>query len=122
MPIEQWNAMIEEAERAVEEEKQAKLEEEARKYHPVDVEGNAGSAFPEDPVMGQTFTRTDFEPPREFTYNGSQWVVAETRIKPDFTEIVDLDRPGDYLTDTESKKKSYMTKDQTGKMQIGTVD
>ena len=114
LPIDQWNKMIAEAEQ------QALIEAEAEKYHPaeelVDTQPDAGTVFPENPAIGQHFKRTDFEPIRDFVYNGSQWVDAERSP----SSVEDLDRPGDYLTETESKKKNYMTKDQLGHMQVKT--
>lgn len=114
LPIDQWNKMIAEAEQ------QALIEAEAEKYHPEEVSVNtqpdAGTVFPESPAIGQHFKRTDFDPIRDFVYNGSQWVDAERST----ASVEDLERPGDYLTDTESKKKNYMTKDQLGHMQVKT--
>ena len=113
LPIDQWNKMIAEAEQ------QALIEAEAEKYHPVEevnTQPDAGTIFPDNPAIGQHFKRTDFDPIRDFVYNGSQWVDAERSP----TSVEDLDRPGDYLTETESKKKNYMTKDQLGHMQVKT--
>jgi hypothetical protein len=100
VPLEQWNKMIEEAEQALAKEQGSLVEKEARRY---------STEFPTSPKEGDTFTRTDFEPPREFTFNGSQWVDSESfaRYKPDFTEVVESE---------ESKKKTYMMK--TGDRQI----
>ena len=72
--IDQWNKMIEEAERAVEDEKQELIQEEARKYHP----------------------ESDLE---------------QGRIKPDLTEVIEPDT-------ADSKKKTYMIRDQYGQLQI----
>jgi hypothetical protein len=72
--IDQWNKMIEEAEKAVEDEKQELIQEEARKYHP----------------------ESDLE---------------QGRIKPDLTEVIELET-------ADSKKKTYMIKDQDGQIQI----
>jgi hypothetical protein len=72
--IDQWNKMIEEAERAVEDEKQELIQEEARKYHP----------------------ESDLE---------------QGRIKPDLTEVIEPDS-------ADSKKKTYMIRDQYGQIQI----
>lgn len=93
--LNEWNKMIEEAEAAVAAERDLAAQE-AKKYHP-----NQGVDFPENPYEGQTFTRVDFEPHRDFVYNGNAWVNATT-----------------LNTDTESKKKSYMTKDEDGKIQV----
>jgi hypothetical protein len=72
--IDQWNKMIEEAEKAVKEEKQELIQEEARKYHP----------------------ESDLE---------------QGRIKPDLTEVIEPDT-------ADSKKKTYMIRDQYGQLQI----
>jgi hypothetical protein len=72
--IDQWNKMIEEAEKAVKEEKQELIQEEARKYHP-------------ESDLGQG------------------------RIKPDLTEVIEPDT-------ADSKKKTYMIRDQYGQLQI----
>jgi len=69
MPIEQWNAMIAEAEKAIEQEKKELLETEAKRYSE----------------------------------------VTGDRIKPDLTEVIEPEG---------SKKKTYMTKDDQGKIQI----
>jgi hypothetical protein len=100
LPLDQWNKMIEEAEQALAKEQEGLVDKEARRY---------STEFPTSPNEGDTFTRTDFEPPREFTFNGSQWVDSESfaRYKPDFTEVVESE---------ESKKKTYMMK--TGDRQI----
>ena len=99
-PLDQWNKMIEEAEQALAKEQGELVKKEARKY---------ATEFPKDAVEGEVFTRTDYEPPREFTFNGSQWVDSEVynRNKPDFTEVIESE---------DSKKKSYMIK--TGDRQI----
>jgi hypothetical protein len=34
----------------------------------------SGDVFPSDPLHGQNFTRTDFNPPKDFTFNGTHWV------------------------------------------------
>jgi len=39
---------------------------------------NTGTEFPDNPVQGYSFIRTDFNPPKEFTYNGSQWVDTQS--------------------------------------------
>ncbi len=87
--VEAWNKMLEEAERAVEEER---------------VETEPEIVFPENPFNGQQFTLTD----KAFIYNGDRWV--ETPLSGQ-----DLERPGDYLTppeDEESKKKTtYIVKE-----------
>lgn len=72
--IDQWNKMIEEAEKAVEDEKRELVQEEARKYHP----------------------ESDLD---------------QDRIKPDLTEVIEPDS-------ADSKKKTYMIRDQYGQIQI----
>ena len=69
MPLEQWNKMIAEAEKAVEDEKQSQIQEEAKRY--TEVTGD--------------------------------------RVKPDLTEVIETEG---------SKKKTYMTKDDLGNIQI----
>lgn len=34
----------------------------------------SGSLFPPNPVIGQSFTRSDMDPPRDFIFNGGQWI------------------------------------------------
>ena len=107
--LDSWNKMIEEAERAIERER---VEKEARKYSGVEEEPK-GSMFPENPEFGQTYIRTDFDPERKFIFNGDQWV--------DFDRSnIDEDRFKQEDTEADSKKKSYMTKDQLGRMQVKT--
>ena len=74
--LEQWNKMIEEAEKAVQEEANTDIQEEAKKY----------SIIPE-----------------------LQEELDKGRIKPDFTEVIESE---------DSKKKTYMTKDNQGKIQV----
>ena len=116
IPLEQWNKMIEEAEKEVEKEI---IEKEARKYQIIpelqkELDKDQGTQFPYNPVEGQVFTRIDFDTPREFTFNGSQWVDSvsyynQTRIRPNFTEVIEPE---------DSKKKTYMIKDPTGHIQV----
>ena len=73
--LEQWNKMIEEAEKAVQEEATVDIQGEAKKY----------SIIPE------------------------LQAELDARVKPDLTEVIEPE---------ESKKKTYMTKDNQGKMQI----
>ena len=40
-----------------------------------------GDVFPDEPTEGQEFTRTDFVPPKSFTFNGTQWVDTEHYLK-----------------------------------------
>ena len=115
IPLEQWNKMIEEAEKEVVKEV---IEKEARKYQIIpelqkQLDKDQGTEFPLDPVEGQIFIRTDFDTPREFTFNGSQWTDSATynqnRIRPDLTEVIEPE---------DSKKKTYMIKDPTGHIQV----
>jgi hypothetical protein len=78
--LDKWNKMVDEAEKAIQQENEA-VQEEARKYHPA----------------------PDF--PAEEQYAE----VTGDRTKPDLTEVIESE---------DSKKKSYMTKDQTGQIQI----
>ena len=80
LPLEQWNKMIEEAEKAVQEETTVDIQGEAKKY----------SIIPE--LQAQLDAQQ-----------------ADGRIKPDLTEVIESE---------ESKKKTYMTKDDQGKIQI----
>ena len=74
IPLEQWNKMIEEAEQAIQQEKQQIIEAEAQKYIPE---------------------------------NYSE--VTGNRVKPDLTEVIEPE---------DSKKKTYMTKDETRHIQV----
>jgi hypothetical protein len=83
--LEKWNKMIEEAEREVAKSNESTIEERlATGETYINQDGkevpleSAGTVFPESPVEGDLYTRTDFEPPREFAYNGSQWVDSST--------------------------------------------
>jgi hypothetical protein len=76
LPLEQWNKMIEEAEKAVQEETSVDIQGEAKKY----------SIIPE-----------------------LQAELDAQRLKPDLTEVIESE---------ESKKKTYMTKDDQGKIQV----
>jgi hypothetical protein len=115
IPLEQWNKMIEEAEKEVVKEV---IEKEARKYQIIpelqkELDKDQGTEFPSNPVEGQVFIRTDFDTPREFTFNGSQWTDSvsynQNRTRPDFTEVIEPE---------DSKKKTYMIKDPTGHIQV----
>jgi len=83
--LEKWNKMIEEAEREVAKANESTIEERlATGETYINQDGkevpleSAGTVFPESPIEGDVYTRTDFEPPREFAYNGSQWVDSST--------------------------------------------
>ena len=75
MPLDQWNKMIEEAEKAVEDEKKAQI-----------------------------------EPSPEVN------IVEAAPYQPGYEDVAVIDDAGMELE--ESKKKTYMTKDETGKIQI----
>jgi hypothetical protein len=114
--LDKWNKMIEEAEREVAKSQESTVEERlATGQTYIDSSGNettveptfpepdlatesAGIEFPLTPVMGELFVRTDYEPPKQFKFDGSQWIGTD-----------DSD---------ESKKKTYMIKDETGQIQI----
>jgi hypothetical protein len=119
--LDKWNKMVEEAEKEV-----ARAREEASMQDRlatgetyINAEGNEvrlttrGPIFPENPTDGDTHSRTDFDPEREFTFNGSQWVESSTYKASTFPEQ-------DVPADEESKKKTYMIKDQEGSIQIKT--
>lgn len=95
VPLDQWNKMIEEAEQALAKEQEELARREAKRYV---------TEFPTDAQIGDTFIRTDYEPPREFIFNGSQWVDPETykRNKPDLTEVIETE---------DSKKKELHDQD-----------
>jgi hypothetical protein len=44
--------------------------------------------------------------------------AVEQEKKAIEADLPEVDRPGDYLTDTDSKKKTYMTKDDLGQIQV----
>lgn len=90
--LDKWNKMIQEAEAELAKEQELPKDDEV-----VLNTLKQGTAFPENPVKGQIFTRTDFEPPRDFMFDGVQWITLD-----------------------ESKKKTYMTKDDQGHTQIKT--
>jgi hypothetical protein len=119
--LDKWNKMVEEAEKEV-----ARAREEASMQDRlatgetyINADGDEvrlnteGPAFPENPTDGDIHVRTDFVPTREFTFNGSQWVESSTYNASIFPEK-------DLPLDDESKKKTYMIKDQEGSIQIKT--
>ena len=119
--LDKWNKMVEEAEKEV-----ARAREEASMQDRlatgetyINAEGDEvrlnteGPAFPENPTDGDVYVRTDFDPTREFTFNGSQWVESSTYHASTFPEK-------DLPLEDESKKKTYMIKDQEGSIQIKT--
>ena len=119
--LDKWNKMVEEAEKEV-----ARAREEASMQDRlatgetyINADGDEvrlnteGPAFPENPTDGDIHVRTDFVPTREFTFNGSQWVESSTYNASTFPEK-------DLPLDDESKKKTYMIKDQEGSIQIKT--
>ena len=119
--LDKWNKMVEEAEKEV-----ARAREEASMQDRlatgetyINAEGDEvrlnteGPAFPENPTDGDVYVRTDFDPTREFIFNGSQWVESSTYHASTFPEK-------DLPLEDESKKKTYMIKDQEGSIQIKT--
>lgn len=93
----------------------------AETYHPEEE-----IKFPSNPFIGQQFSvETDGET-KFYIWNGIDWIYS-----PPNGQSTDVERPGDYLTKTEftevietenSKKKSYMTKDETGHQVKKTVE
>jgi len=119
--LDKWNKMVEEAEKEV-----ARAREEASMQDRlatgetyINADGDEvrlnteGPAFPENPTDGDVHVRTDFVPTRDFTFNGSQWVESSTYNASTFPEK-------DLPLEDESKKKTYMIKDQEGSIQIKT--
>ena len=119
--LEKWNKMVDEAEKEV-----TRAREEASMQDRlatgetyINAEGDEvrlnteGPAFPENPTDGDVYVRTDFDPTREFIFNGSQWVESSTYHASTFPEK-------DLPLEDESKKKTYMIKDQEGSIQIKT--
>jgi hypothetical protein len=119
--LDKWNKMVEEAEKEV-----TRAREEASMQDRlatgetyINAEGDEvrlnteGPAFPENPTDGDVYVRTDFDPTREFIFNGSQWVESSTYHASTFPEK-------DLPLEDESKKKTYMIKDQEGSIQIKT--
>ena len=94
--LEQWNKMIEAAENAVKEEQ---VVEPPKPILLSDLvkQKKLGRAPSEEAVQA------------ELT-KGEELLQAE--------EASSVERPGDYLTEEDSKKKSYMTKDEQGHIQI----
>jgi hypothetical protein len=100
--LDAWNKMIEEAERAVLEEKK----EETR--------------FPKAPFTGQQFSLVTDGKEQYYVYNGKEWIMtplngedkqaAEEALK--WAQEQMEDRPGDYLPETEQSKKkiTYIVK------------
>jgi hypothetical protein len=95
--LDKWNKMIEEAEREAAKTLESTIEERlATGETYINQDGKEvplalqGTEFPESPTEGDIYTRTDFAPPREFAYNGSQWVDSSTYTKlfpdPDLPE------------------------------------
>ena len=121
MPIEQWNAMIAEAEKEAAEEAAKRAEAEQTTLQDriatgesyIDSTGQetpvsttpSGEEFPENPTKGDEFIRTDYNPEKLFKFDGVAWVGKDDGLVPDF--------PID-----ESKKKTYMVKDPTGQIQV----
>jgi hypothetical protein len=101
--LDAWNKMIEEAERAVLEEKEKKE-----------------TQFPEAPFTGQQFSVVTDGKEQYYVYNGKEWIMtplngedkqaAEEALK--WAQEQMEDRPGDYLPETEQSKKkiTYIVK------------
>lgn len=111
--LEKWNKMIAEAEAEAAKAQETTLQDRiatgesyidsAGQETPVDTTPQ-GSAFPENPVKGDLFIRTDYDPEKKFRFDGVQWVGIDPLV-PDFP-------------DDESKKKTYMIKDPEGQIQV----
>ena len=96
--IDAWNKMIEAAEAEIAKEKESTLQERLATGETY-IDGNGkevnlseGTEFPLTPTKGMRFTRTDFNPPRDCMFDGAQWI--------------------DYIESDESKKKTYMIKEE----------
>jgi hypothetical protein len=96
--IDAWNKMIEAAEAEVAREKESTLQERLATGETY-IDGNGeeinlteGIEFPLNPTKGMKFTRTDFNPPRACMFDGAQWI--------------------DYVETDDSKKKTYMIKEE----------
>lgn len=114
--LQSWNKMIEEAEKAVQEEREKfekgeieALPEETVEKFEEEILIDEGPEFPANPFKGQKFRlRLSQEDIRNFIFNGEQWIDADHSDQ----EIV-------KSLEEESKKKSrYMTKDRQGKIQV----
>ncbi len=114
--IDQWNKMIEEAEKAVQEERQKfetgqieVLPEELVEKFEEEKLVEEGTEFPENPFKGQKFRqRLSQDDVRNFIFNGEQWIDAD-HSDPETVKSLE----------EELKKKSrYMTKDRLGKIQV----
>jgi hypothetical protein len=90
--LEKWNKMIDEAEKAVEAEK-------------IEAELNRGEELLIEEAKPKATSLSDLWGGFETTADSPE------RIKPDLTEVVEPD---------DSKKKTYMIKDQTGQIQVKT--
>ncbi len=114
--VEQWNKMLEEAERAVEEERQKfetgqieVLPEETVEKFEEEKLIEEGAEFPTDPFKGQKFRlRLAPDDVRNFIFNGEQWIDAD-HSDPE---------TGKPLEEESKKKSRYMTKDRLGKIQV----
>ncbi len=93
----------------------------AETYHPEEKIN-----FPANPFIGQQFSVNQDGETKFYIWNGVEWIYT-----PANGHSLDIERPGDYLTKPEftevvepegSKKKSYMTKDETGHQAIKTRD
>jgi hypothetical protein len=111
--LEKWNKMIAEAEAEAAKAQETTLQDRiatgesyidsAGQETPTDTTP-AGVEFPESPIKGDLFIRTDFDPEKKFRFDGVQWVGIDPLV-PDFP-------------DDDSKKKTYMIKDPEGQIQV----
>ena len=112
--LEKWNRMIAEAEAEAAKSQDTSIQDRVAtgesyidsfgQETPVDAT-LSGTEFPSEPVKGDEYIRTDYNPAKLFKFDGVAWIGKEDSITPDFP----LD---------ESKKKTYMMKDPTGQIQI----
>ena len=101
IPIEQWNRMLAEAEKAVAEESKVSLP---------DGDLSSPSRFG---LSEETVTPVEVQQELE---RGEELLQAE-----EIPSQLDTERPGDYVVEPDSKKKSYMTKDLLGKILIKEI-
>jgi len=70
---------------------------------------------PEEPLVPNT-TESELDKWNKMIEEAEQALLAETHTA---VSVPDVERPGDYLSEEdESKKKTYMTKDPQGKIQV----
>ena len=116
IPLEQWNKMIEEAEQAVQEEREKfetgqieTLPESTVEKFEEEKLIEEVTEYPENPFKGQRIKlRFSTDDVRNFIFNGEQWIDFD-HSDPETVKSLEED----------SKKKSrYMTKDPKGKIQV----